>query len=103
MSAPAPPLIPHTLEGHIVRLEPLALEHLAPLARHAFDEDLWRWTVTRIRNEADLRAYIDEALVGARAGTALPFVTRLRATGEVIGSTRFGNYDGPNRRVEIGW
>jgi RimJ/RimL family protein N-acetyltransferase len=26
-----------------------------------------------------------------------------RATGRAIGSTRFGNIDAPNRRVEIGW
>ena len=38
-----------------------------------------------------------------RAGTALPFATVARATGAVIGSTRFGNAAPEHRRVEIGW
>ena len=43
------------------------------------------------------------ALDAQRAGTALPFATLDAATGEVIGSTRFGNIDLSNRRAEIGW
>jgi len=35
---------PVTLEGRIVRLEPLSLDHLDDLAEVAFDGDLWRWT-----------------------------------------------------------
>jgi len=36
-------------------------------------------------------------------GSALPFATVLVETDQVVGSTRFGNIDGQNRRVEIGW
>jgi RimJ/RimL family protein N-acetyltransferase len=50
-----------------------------------------------------MRAYVDGALADAKAGTALPFVTIDKESGEVIGSTRFGNIDRANRRVEIGW
>ena len=38
-----------------------------------------------------------------REKTALPFVTIERTSGRIIGSTRFGNYDPANRRIEIGW
>ena len=50
-----------------------------------------------------LAEYVREALAEQQAGTALPFVTMLRANGQVIGSTRFGNAVPAHRRVEIGW
>ena len=36
-------------------------------------------------------------------GKALPFVAVHQPSGQVIGSTRFGNIDKSHRRVEIGW
>jgi RimJ/RimL family protein N-acetyltransferase len=96
-------LTPVTLVGRHVRLEPLSREHKADLARVALDPELWRWTPTQIHSTDDLDAYIEAALALQRAGTALPFATVDRSTGRAIGSTRFGNIDPPNRRVEIGW
>ncbi|HET6702171.1 MAG TPA: GNAT family protein [Gemmatimonadaceae bacterium] len=94
---------PVTLSGRLVRLVPLTSEHVAPLYAVASDPELWRWTVSRIASVDDMRAYVEAALEAQRAGTALPFVTTDAATGEVIGSTRFGNIDLDNRRAEIGW
>ena len=50
-----------------------------------------------------MRTYIQLALDWQEIGTALPFVTIEQATNRVVGSTRFGNIDIRNRRVEIGW
>lgn len=94
---------PVTLEGRLVRLAPLGREHVAPIVRAGTDPDLWQVATTRIANEADAYAYVDAALAAQAAGTALPFATLLRESGELVGSTRFGNYDEANRRVEIGW
>jgi RimJ/RimL family protein N-acetyltransferase len=49
-----------------------------------------------------MRDYIDSALEAQAAGTAIPFATVERASGRVIGSTRYMNIDTANRRVEIG-
>lgn len=49
-----------------------------------------------------MRDYIGSALVAQAAGTAMPFATVERASGRVVGSTRFMNIDVANRRVEIG-
>jgi RimJ/RimL family protein N-acetyltransferase len=49
-----------------------------------------------------MMAYIRTALEAQAAGTALPFVTVERASGRIVGSTRYMNIDVPNRRVEIG-
>jgi N-acetyltransferase len=50
-----------------------------------------------------MRTYLRAALDGQELGTTLPFVTIWQATHEIVGSTRFGNIDAPNHRVEIGW
>jgi N-acetyltransferase len=94
---------PVTLSGRHVRLEPLAPAHIEPLFAAANDPELWRWTLTQIASLDDMRDYVTAALDGQRAGTVLPFTTIDASTGEVIGSTRFGNIDTSNRRVEIGW
>jgi RimJ/RimL family protein N-acetyltransferase len=96
-------LTPVTLEGHHVRLEPLSRQHKSQLATVALDPELWRFTPTQIHSTDDLDAYIETALSGQKAGTAIPFATVDRSTGRAIGSTRFGNIDPQNRRAEIGW
>jgi RimJ/RimL family protein N-acetyltransferase len=96
-------LTPRVLEGPNVRLEPLTLQHLDGLCDAGLDAELWKLTVSRIKSRADMQRYLEEALADQRAGTALPFATVWRATGRIIGSTRFGNASPVNRRVEIGW
>jgi RimJ/RimL family protein N-acetyltransferase len=96
-------LEPCTLEGRLIRLEPMRITHLDALCAVGLDPELWRLTVTRIAGADDMRRYIEAALADQREGTALPFVTVWRATGQVIGSTRFGNAAPAHRRVEIGW
>ncbi|MGH9970807.1 MAG: GNAT family N-acetyltransferase [Pyrinomonadaceae bacterium] len=97
------PLEPITLQGANVRLEPLSLAHLEQLCEVGLEPDLWRWTTTQLNNRDDMTAYVDTALREQQRGTALPFVTILKETGRVVGSTRFGNIDLDNRHLEIGW
>lgn len=103
MTIPAHSVQPVTLEGRFVRLEPLTLAHLDQLCEVALDEDLWRWTTSQVRTRDELREYIEAALQSQRQGTALPFATIERASGRAIGSTRYGNIEMRDRRVEIGW
>lgn len=94
---------PVTLEGRCVRLEPLSMAHHADLCRVGLDEELWRWIPNQVRTPEDLGAYIETALLAQRECSAVPFATVERASGRAIGSTRYGNIDCLNRRVEIGW
>jgi RimJ/RimL family protein N-acetyltransferase len=96
-------LAPVTLRGEHVRLEPLSMEHVPALAAVAFDPELWRYTITAVETDEDLRGYVRSALRDRAAGTAMPFVTLDVATGRAIGSTRFANASANDRRVEIGW
>jgi RimJ/RimL family protein N-acetyltransferase len=96
-------VVPVTLEGRFVRLEPLAKAHLAGLADIGLDEELWRWIPTQVRTAEEMAAYIETALQEQERGISLPFAIVEKAAGRAIGSTRYGNIDRTHHRVEIGW
>lgn len=96
-------LEPVTLGGNHVRLEPLSLHHLPGLIEVGLDRELWRWTLTLVETDADMRAYVEAALTNAGAGTEVPFATLEAASGRVIGSTRYLAIEPRHRRLEIGY
>lgn len=90
-----------TLERDGVTLEPLRLEHLPELQSILEDgalSDLW---FTLVPQPETLATYLADALAMEEAGTALPFL--IRHQGKAVGSTRFCNIEGANRRAEIGY
>ena len=94
---------PLTLEGTVVRLEPLSLEHIPGLTAVGLDGELWRWTLSTIQTPGDMRGYVEQALSAAVDGSEVPFATVERATGKVVGSTRFLSIVPQHRRLEIGY
>jgi RimJ/RimL family protein N-acetyltransferase len=102
-SPPPPALEPVTLERSFVRLEPMTMSHHAGLTAIGLDPDVWRLTVANVRTPEEMRGYMEAALRLQTEGSSLPFVTIERSSDQIVGSTRFGNYDPLNRRVEIGW
>ena len=99
MKTPAPV----TLSSADVRLEPLTLAHVPALAGVGLDPGLWRWIPTPITSTDEMRGAVLTALHEQERGVSLPFAIVDAARGSVIGSTRFGNIDVRNRRLEIGW
>lgn len=91
------------IEGARVRLERLNRAHVDALCEVGLDEDLWRVTVGVVRTREDMRTYVTDALQQYESGLALPFAIVKKSPDKVVGSTRFGNIDMANRRVEIGW
>ncbi|MGC1463862.1 MAG: GNAT family protein [Terracidiphilus sp.] len=82
-----------TLSGKFVRLEPLDRGHLDGLvAAAAVDPSLYQWSLVP-QGKAGAARYIDTALAGRSAGRVLPFATIRLSDGQVIGSTRFFNFD----------
>lgn len=96
-------VVPVTLEGQHVRLEPLGKGHLTGLAQVGLEEELWRWIPVPVRTAEEMAAYIDTALEEQKRGVSLPFALIDKAKGRAIGSTRYGNIDRTHHRVEIGW
>ena len=96
-------LSPVTLRGPQVRLEPLTMGHVDALSSVGLDGTIWEYTPRVVRTTQDMQKYVSEALDGQRRGHMLPFAIVIQETGVVAGSTRFGNIDLANRRMEIGW
>jgi RimJ/RimL family protein N-acetyltransferase len=94
---------PVTLEGHGVRLEPLAREHRDALAKAAADGELWRLWFTSVPEPQQTDTYIAQALAGRDAGHMLPFVVRELTSGAIAGSTRYHDIIKDASRVEIGY
>jgi RimJ/RimL family protein N-acetyltransferase len=94
---------PVSLEGKYVRLEPMSTSHIDGLWEAGCYEEIWTYTVDVFRSREDVERYVTDALAAQAAGTQLPFVTVDRATGRVLGSTRFGNISRKDKGLEIGW
>jgi N-acetyltransferase len=94
---------PATLEGHGVRLEPLAPGHVDGLIAAATDGRLWELWFTSVPDPAQAAGYVAAALEGQRQGHMLPWAVRDLASGTIIGSTRYHDIVTEIERVEIGY
>ena len=92
-----------TLEGHGIRLEPLAYEHHDGLVAAAADGRLWELWFTVVPEPEQTRAYIADALAGQENGHMLPWAVRELTSGMIIGSTRYHDIVAEIDRVEIGY
>ena len=94
---------PITLEGHGVRLEPLAPSHRDALAEAAADGKLWQLWFTSVPAPGETEAYVAAAEAGRQAGHMLPWAVRELSSGAVVGSTRYHDIIAAADRVEIGY
>jgi RimJ/RimL family protein N-acetyltransferase len=94
---------PVTLEGHGVRLEPLARAHHDGLIAAANDGDLWKLWYTSVPEPEQTHAYISAALAGMEAGHMLPWAVRDLAHDTIVGTTRYHDIVAAVDRVEIGY
>jgi RimJ/RimL family protein N-acetyltransferase len=94
---------PVTLEGHGIRLEPLAEAHHDELAAAAADGKLWELWFTSVPEPAQTRDYIASALAGQQDGHMLPWAVRELTGGTIVGSTRYHDVVAAIDRVEIGY
>jgi len=104
ISAPLNIVLPVTLEGSAVRLEPLRREHARlfwEIAKNDL-EDIFRWIPYSMKTPQDFERVIAKAFDEQESGESVVFATVERKSGLTIGSTRFMNIDRTNRRVEIG-
>ena len=95
-------LQPTILEGKRAKLIPLEKSHKAELLQAASDGNLWELWFTSVPSAETMDSYIETALKGQKAGTALPFVVIDKYTNEVVGSTRYLNVEVEHKRLEIG-
>jgi N-acetyltransferase len=94
---------PVALEGHGVRLEPLAPHHADGFGEAVQDGRLWELWFTAVPEPEKALAYIETALEGQKAGHMLPWAVRESSSGRIIGSTRYHDIVPAIDRVEIGY
>lgn len=91
------------LETELALLRPLHVDDTDALLAAAGDGRLWELWYTQVPDADSVASYVAEALREQQLGRALPFVVVERASGQVVGTTRYCNADAANRRLEIGY
>lgn len=87
------------LVGPLLELRPLVARDFDAVFQVASDPFIWEQHPDHDRwQEATFRAFFDEALASGGAVVAVD-----RATGQVIGSSRYHGHDPAQGVVEIGW
>ncbi len=98
-----PWIVPVTLAGNHVRLEPLTLDHIPGLTIAGQDESIWKYMLYgTIRTEAQMRVWVLDLLEKQKLGTDLPFVVIHMESGRIAGATRYLEVRPQHRSLEIG-
>ena len=64
---------------------------------------MWTWFTADLSKRDVLDRWVQDAMSAQQAGTRIPFTVVDATTGQVLGSTSFGNISTRDQRVEIGW
>lgn len=91
--------IQQTFEGEKIILRPLRADDFDALYAVASDPEIWAQHPYRDRYKLEVfKGFFDQAMASNGAFAILD-----RATSQIIGSTRFSNYDAAASEIEIGW
>ncbi|TXK45759.1 GNAT family N-acetyltransferase [Pontibacter qinzhouensis] len=92
-----------TLQNEHALLRPLQLSDMTELAKVALDASIWRYTVTRISTPNEVEQWLQEALLAREKQQRYMFAIVDKVSGQLAGSTAFGNISDRDKRLEIGW
>ena len=94
---------PVTLQGKYVRLEPLSEAHVPGLTAVGTNDEIWRWLPYGVmRNEDDIRRWVQYLLAQIPGGSVMPFAVIHLASGRVAGATRYMDIRPKDYALEIG-
>ena len=88
-----------SLSGRLLQLRPLRRDDFAALHAAASDPGIWEQHPVKNRHREDVFQPYFEALLDSREA----LVALDRATGAIVGMSRFHGYDPRRSEVEIGW
>jgi len=96
-------VIPVTLTGKYVRLEPLTEAHIPGLTKIGVGQNFWHFMLYGDMNtESDIRNWVLDIISRGQKGTDLPFAAIDLASSRVAGATRYLNIMPKDRGLEIG-
>ncbi len=91
------------LETERVLLRPMKeddINDFFPITRPEF---LWKYFTKELNDPGQLISWVTEALSERASGKRIPFTIVEKNSGNVCGSTSFGNLSWIDKRIEIGW
>lgn len=91
------------LANEHAELHPVGEADREPLRKIAFDARIWTYFVAQVETDADFDAFFDTMLADQAAGKRAVYVVVDKGTGQVAGSSSYGNLAEADRRLEIGW
>ncbi|MFG2223431.1 GNAT family N-acetyltransferase [Streptomyces sp. NPDC048644] len=86
-----------------VTLRRIRIADTEAFAEIAYEPEIWRHFVQRIATRDDLHTFMETAIRDTLTGTRIVFAVLDNATGQIVGSTAYGNLSAAERRLEIGW
>lgn len=90
------------LEYAGVVLRPWSPEDVGLLTKSATNPSIWKYTTSVLATEADVQTYVAQAIADREGKKRYSFAVCAKS-GEIVGSSSFGNFSEKDRRVEIGW
>lgn len=90
------------LEGDHVILRPMVRSDGPAIVAAADDGRLWELFYTAVPGAETIEAYLDSAEAETSYGRAMPFVVIDKASGNIVGATRFMRMNCDAKRLEIG-
>ncbi|MGF6496143.1 RimJ/RimL family protein N-acetyltransferase [Luteibacter sp. 621] len=91
------------LENAWVALEPMALSHVPALEQAAADGNLWDLWFTTVPAPGLMTAYVEKALRGQVEGRMTPWVVVEKASGDIVGTSRYYDITPDPYRLAIGY
>mmetsp|Transcript_18550 Transcript_18550/g.30551 ORF Transcript_18550/g.30551 Transcript_18550/m.30551 type:complete len:194 (+) Transcript_18550:6000-6581(+) len=91
------------LENDRVKLSRIKLSDREGFAKVAFFPEIWEHFVAAVHTDEDLDAYMESAIRDTLNGARAVFAIRDAQSGEIVGSSAYGNISEADRKLEIGW
>jgi RimJ/RimL family protein N-acetyltransferase len=91
-----------TLQTESVSLRPMQVtdyEKFKPISSYP----MWKHFTQDLADSEHLKLWVEESILARERKTRIPFSIVNRHTGDIMGSTSFGNISKRDRRLEIGW
>ncbi|SEI78429.1 Protein N-acetyltransferase, RimJ/RimL family [Allopseudospirillum japonicum] len=90
------------IEGQYIILEPLSLEHIPSLIEAVKDGELWKLWFANVPSPEIMHQYVKYAIAQMVQGD-IAYAVRVKATNQIVGTTRYYKVDPLNRRALIGY
>jgi len=91
------------LENIRVKLRFFQLEDIIELKEIFGDDEIWKYTVSKVQSNEEIEAYYRQAITDFKNGTKYAFVIIEKSSNKITGTSSYGNISEIDKRLEIGW